>query len=65
MARLIINEGQGPRPLELREQQTTLGGSADCDIVLRHESASGRRVRLETTATGHRAVVVSGDVLLN
>ncbi len=65
MQRIIVNEGRGPRPQDLRGGRLTIGATPDCDVVLGHPGAQGSQFVIEGTATGHRVVVLLGAVLLN
>ena len=36
MPRIIVNEGEGARPVDLVVSRLVVGGSADCELRLRH-----------------------------
>ncbi len=65
MARIIVNEGQGPRPADLSVSRLVIGGTPDCDLCLRHAGAGGSEFVLEATPTGHRVLRLRGTLLLN
>lgn len=64
MARLIVNEGAGPRPVELSGERS-LGSNPACDVVLTHPTALGTRVVLKPLRFGYRATAVKGQLLVN
>lgn len=64
MARLIINEGNGPQAREL-SGVVSLGSNPNCDVVLSHRSAMGVRLELKPLKFGYRAQVIKGSVSLN
>ena len=64
-SRIIVNEGQGPRPVDLSVPRLIVGGSPDCDVRLRDKAAAGVEFVLEATARGHRVVRLLGALLLN
>jgi len=65
MSRIIINEGTGPRPVDLSVSRLVIGGSADCDVRVRDPAAAGSELVIEATPTGHRVVRLRGALLLN
>lgn len=65
MSRIIVNEGSGPRPVDLSVPRLIVGGSADCEVRLRHASAGGCGFVLEATPTGHRVLRLRGELFLN
>jgi hypothetical protein len=65
MARIIVNEGEGPRSIALSAERTVVGSNPKCDVVLRHDSALGVRFAIERTPDGYRVDVIKGVVLLN
>jgi hypothetical protein len=64
MARIIINEGAGPQPVDL-DGLVVLGSNPSCDVVLSHGSALGSRVELKPLRFGYRVTVVKGDASIN
>jgi len=64
MARIIINEGTGPRDVPL-SGVVVLGSNPSCDVVLEHDSAIGCRVELKPLRWGYRAQCVKGEMLVN
>lgn len=65
MSRIIVNEGSGPRPVDLSVPRLVVGGSPDCEVRLRHASAGGCGFVLEATPTGHRVLRLRGELFLN
>ena len=65
MARIIVNEGEGPRPVDLVVSRLVIGGSSDCDLRLRHPATAGAEFVVEAVAGGHRVVRLRGELLLN
>lgn len=64
MARIIVNDGTGPRSIEL-EGLVALGSNPSCDIVLEHPSALGARLELKPLKFGYRAKLIKGEAALN
>jgi len=64
MARIIVNEGSGPRVVEL-QGLVTVGSNPSCDVVLAHESALGVRIELKPLRFGYRAKLIKGEARLN
>jgi hypothetical protein len=65
MPRLIVNEGEGARPVDLMVSRLVIGGSSDCDVRLRHPATAGAEFVVEAVAGGHRVVRLRGELLLN
>ncbi|MBM3984527.1 MAG: hypothetical protein FJ296_02360, partial [Planctomycetes bacterium] len=65
MARIIVNEGEGPRPADLSVSRLVVGGTPDCDLRLRHAAAGGAEFVIEATPTGHRVLRLRGALFLN
>lgn len=66
-SRIIVNEGQGPRAVDLSVPRLIVGGSPDCDVRLRDAAAAGIEFVIEAAAAGHRHRVVRllGELFLN
>ena len=64
MARLIINEGDGPRTVEL-QGVLSVGSNPGCDIVLGHHTAIGVRAELKPLRFGYRVSIAKGELLVN
>ncbi|MCB9896521.1 MAG: hypothetical protein H6825_00830 [Planctomycetes bacterium] len=64
MASLIINEGSGPRSVDLRGP-VVIGSNPSCDVVLDHPTATGSRVELQPKRFGYRVTKLKGDLLVN
>ncbi|GJM21698.1 MAG: hypothetical protein DHS20C15_16130 [Planctomycetota bacterium] len=64
MARIIVNEGAGPRSIELLGM-VTVGSNPSCDVVLEHPSALGVRVELKPLRFGYRVKLIKGELKLN
>jgi hypothetical protein len=64
-SRIIVNEGQGPRPVDLVVPRLIVGGSPDCDVRLRGAAAAGIEFLIESAAGGHRVVRLLGELFLN
>jgi hypothetical protein len=65
MPRIIVNEGEGARPVDLVVSRLVVGGSSDCDVRLRHPATAGAEFIVEAVAGGHRVVRLRGELLLN
>jgi hypothetical protein len=65
MARIIVNEGAGPRSIALSAKRIVVGSNPICDVILAHPSALGVRFTIEGVADGHRVEVIKGVVLHN
>ena len=65
MPRIIVNEGEGARPVDLVVSRLVVGGSGDCDLRLRHPGTSGAEFVVEAVPGGHRVVRLRGELLLN
>ena len=65
MDRLIVNEGQGPRSFDLVVGRMVVGSTPDCDVRLKHVAAAGCQFVVERTLRGHRAVRLTGELLIN
>ena len=63
--RIIVNEGQGPRPVDLVVPRLIVGGSPDCDVRLRDAAAAGIEFVIEARSAGHRVVRLLGELFLN
>jgi len=74
-SRIIVNEGQGPRPVDLSVPRLIVGGSPDCDVRLRDAAAAGIEFVIEAAAADHdpdghrpvrhRVVRLLGELFLN
>jgi len=69
-SRIIVNEGQGPRPVDLSVPRLIVGGSPDCDVRLRDAAAAGIEFVIEAATAGHhpdghRVVRLLGELFLN
>jgi len=64
-SRIIVNEGAGPRPVDLVVPRLIVGGSPDCDVRLRAAPAAGIEFVLEAKAGRHRVVRLLGELFLN
>jgi hypothetical protein len=64
-SRIIVNEGEGARPVDLVVSRLVIGGSPDCDVRLRAAAAAGVEFVLEATPDGHRVVRLLGPLFLN
>jgi hypothetical protein len=64
-SRIIVNEGRGPRPVDLVVPRLIVGGSPDCDVRLRDAAAAGIEFVIEASAPGHRVVRLLGELFLN
>ena len=65
MPRIIVNEGEGARPVDLVVSRLVVGGSADCELRLRHPGTASAEFVVEAVAGGHRVVRLRGELLLN
>ena len=65
MARIIVDEGDGSREHTLSGDRTVVGSNPQCDLQLRHRSATGTRFVIDSGARPARLTVLKGDVLLN
>ena len=65
MASIIVDEGAGSREHALSGDRTVVGSNPQCDVQLRHRSATGTRFVIDSAGRPARLTVLKGDVLLN
>ena len=65
MASFIVDEGEGAREHRLTGGRTVVGSNPQCDLQLRHRSATGTRFIVESASRPARIAVLKGEVLLN
>ncbi|HVQ25500.1 MAG TPA: FHA domain-containing protein [Planctomycetota bacterium] len=65
MASIIVDEGDGPRQLQLPRDRTLVGSNPQCDVQLRHVTATGTRFVIDAAVQPARVTVLKGEVLLN
>ena len=64
MAKFIINEGTGPRTVDL-QGTLSLGSNPSCDVVLKSSTALGNRCELRPLRWGYRVVKEKGELYVN
>jgi hypothetical protein len=65
MASIIVDEGDGTREHRLSNDRTVVGSNPQCDVQLRHRSATGTRFVIDALSRPCRIAVLKGEVLLN
>jgi hypothetical protein len=65
MASIIVDEGGGSRQPPLSGDRTVVGSNPQCDVQLRHLSATGTRFVIDSAGRPARVSVLKGEVLLN
>lgn len=65
MASIIVDEGDGSRELPLPRDRTLVGSNPQCDVQLRHVTATGTRFVIDAAVQPARVTVLKGEVLLN
>ena len=65
MASIIVDEGEGSHEHPLSRDRTIVGSNPQCDVRLRHRSATGSRFVIDSAASPARLTVLKGDVFLN
>lgn len=64
MAKFIINEGLGPRTVDL-QGTLSLGSNPLCDVILESSTALGCRCEMRPLRWGYRVLKVKGDLFVN
>lgn len=65
MASIIVDEGDGAHEHRLSNDRTVVGSNPQCDVQLRHRSATGTRFVIDSLGRPCRISVLKGEVLLN